>query len=272
MQSEAPRQFNAAILRKTAQAILLCLFATGASAQDFVAAGPTKIRLIDAGVQDGARYALVEIALGEAVTYWRNPGDSGVAPLFDFAGSQNLGEADALYPQPRAIDEAGAKIFGYRGEATFPIRVAAADPSQPIHLALALDYAACDQICRPIHATLEADLATQPPPPNPVLAAILAKIPKPLDAPQAAQAAKIEFLDVRDQKPRWRLIPQRPAEQIFVEAPDGFYIESEKSGDGFILTLAEHPAKKSAPPTPLRITLSGPAPVEFDLLLPPAKP
>ena len=31
-------------------------------------------------------------------TYWKNPGDSGVPPSFDWTGSKNLKQAEMLYP------------------------------------------------------------------------------------------------------------------------------------------------------------------------------
>src|SRR5262249_56112198 len=36
-------------------------------------------------------------------TYWRYPGDAGVPPRFDFAGSQNVKSIEALCPPPQRI-------------------------------------------------------------------------------------------------------------------------------------------------------------------------
>jgi DsbC/DsbD-like thiol-disulfide interchange protein len=33
-------------------------------------------------------------------TYWRDPGDSGVPPTFDFAGSENVKSVIVLWPAP----------------------------------------------------------------------------------------------------------------------------------------------------------------------------
>src|SRR5208283_4526345 len=89
-----------------------------------LAAPKSATRLIDGGFIDGVRYAALEIRLdGEAVTYWRNPGDAGAAPEFDFAHSENVATAEALFPAPERIDEDGAQAYGYRHEVVFPIRV-----------------------------------------------------------------------------------------------------------------------------------------------------
>src|SRR5260370_11671395 len=39
--------------------------------------------------------------------YWRYPGDAGVPPRFDFAGSRNLESATVLGPAPRRLQEPG---------------------------------------------------------------------------------------------------------------------------------------------------------------------
>src|SRR5271157_4601412 len=67
-----------------ASSIALMTLAAAAAAQERPAP-KSETRLIDGGFIEGARYAGLEIRLaGAAVTYWRNPGDAGAAPQFDF--------------------------------------------------------------------------------------------------------------------------------------------------------------------------------------------
>src|SRR5204862_1429203 len=50
----------------------------------------------------------VEITLGEGwKTYWRMPGDAGVPPNFDWAGSTNVARLEVLYPAPSRLHEPG---------------------------------------------------------------------------------------------------------------------------------------------------------------------
>ena len=50
--------------------------------------------------------AAVEVRLAPgAITYWRNPGDSGAPPRFDFGGSLNLARAEPSFPAPKRIAE-----------------------------------------------------------------------------------------------------------------------------------------------------------------------
>ena len=65
-------------------------------------------RLLSAGPPQGGAYrAAVEIALApETITYWRQPGESGSAPAFDFSRSVNVAKVEPSFPAPKHIDEA----------------------------------------------------------------------------------------------------------------------------------------------------------------------
>ena len=243
--------------------------AGGALASDWVVAAKSQARLIDGGAFDGARYAGAQLRLsGAAVTYWRDPGEAGAPPAFDFAGSENIAEAQPLYPQPERIVEAGTEVFGYRREIVFPIRVTPQVAGKPMVLSLKLDYAACEEICVPVHAEMILPLPAAAPT-APLLAEALRQTPHVLDTVEAASLAEIAPLPSEAGKLRWRLrLLRGDFRDMFVESPAGFFVESRRQVKDFLLILAEHPAKRALPPGPLRITLSGAEPVEFLLTLP----
>src|SRR3979411_2289731 len=57
----------------------------------------------------------IEIRLGPGwKTYWRYPGDSGVPPRFDFAGSDNVLRAKVLYPAPHLFTDETGNSLGYK--------------------------------------------------------------------------------------------------------------------------------------------------------------
>ncbi|MFD2440837.1 protein-disulfide reductase DsbD domain-containing protein [Paracoccus kondratievae] len=62
-------------------------------------------------------------------TYWRSPGDAGVPPRFDWAGSQNLGEVRLLWPRPEVIESEGERTLGYREELILPIEITPPAPA-----------------------------------------------------------------------------------------------------------------------------------------------
>lgn len=119
----------------------------------------SQIRLIGGGMHDGALRAGIEVKLQSGwKTYWRYPGDSGVPPRFEFAGSDNLLRAQVLWPAPHAFtDEAGTSI-GYKETVVFPLRVLPRDPSKPVTLKLKLDYAVCEKLCIPAEGRAELRL------------------------------------------------------------------------------------------------------------------
>jgi DsbC/DsbD-like thiol-disulfide interchange protein len=90
-------------------------------------------------------------------TYWRDPGDSGVPPTFDFVGSENLKSVTVLWPAPtRFPDGADGYFIGYTGNVIFPLRIVpkeAATGGSSIHLKLA--YAVCEKLCIPAEANLK---------------------------------------------------------------------------------------------------------------------
>ena len=112
-------------------------------------------------------------------TYWRYPGDSGVPPTLDFAGSVNVASATALWPAPqRFADGAGGHSIGYHGDIVLPVRVVPKDASKPSALHAKVAYAICGTLCVPAEATLDLALTAQAGGEDPALAAAEARVPR----------------------------------------------------------------------------------------------
>jgi DsbC/DsbD-like thiol-disulfide interchange protein len=91
-------------------------------------------------------------------TYWRYPGDTGVPPTFDFAGSENVKSATVLWPAPeRFSDGAAGHSIGYLGEIILPLRVARIDPARASALNVKFKYATCGTLC--VSASAKLNLA-----------------------------------------------------------------------------------------------------------------
>lgn len=89
-------------------------------------------------------------------TYWRAPGDSGIAPTFDWSGSKNVTALELLWPVPQRFDAEGDITFGYEDEVVWPVLVRVADPAKPVELDVKMSYGVCKNICVPnnFHARL----------------------------------------------------------------------------------------------------------------------
>jgi DsbC/DsbD-like thiol-disulfide interchange protein len=211
-------------------------------ASAFDKARTSSARLLAGGQDKEGLYAAgVEIDLDpNIVTYWRQPGDAGSPPVFDFSRSVNVASVEVLYPEPKHMDEAGSIVAGYDANVTFPLRVAPRDPKAPVVLDLALDYAACGKICLPARARLSLPFpAGGASPFAGQIAQALALVPKKV-AP--AEAKSLFALTRREDKPNaWRLtyLGQGKARDLFAETPEPLFLDSARSadGEGFDLTL-----------------------------------
>lgn len=127
----------------------------------------------------GSRMAALHLRLAEGwKTYWRIPGEAGIAPRFDWSGSQNLAEVRLHWPQPEVFDQAGYRSIGYRGELVLPIELVPRRAGRPIVLDGALALGVCDEICVPVDLTVGAVLRGSGAP-DPAIARALAAGPQP---------------------------------------------------------------------------------------------
>ncbi len=113
-------------------------------------------------------------------TYWRTPGDAGFPAAIDWTGSENLASADISWPAPRRLTIEGLENIVYLDHVVLPIALTVADPGKPAHLRAEVDYASCEKVCIPYHAsldlTLPAGLAV-PGPEAPLIADAATKVP-----------------------------------------------------------------------------------------------
>jgi DsbC/DsbD-like thiol-disulfide interchange protein len=263
------------IARFLAYAALACCAAGGARAADAFATDWARTLKAEARLTAGGPgLAAFEISLAPgAITYWRDPGDSGAPPSFDFSGSVNLAHAEPQFPAPKRIAEPdGSEAFGYENGVVFPIAVAPADPSKPVTLAVNATYAVCEKICLPAKAHLTLTLPQSAS--TPYAAAIeAARAATPRRVEWRSLGADLASLDAND----WRLcLPAEPgsARDLFLEAPSGWWLstkaESEPSGrDCFAIALREKPADGVLPLSARATITGGAGAVEVTLTLPP---
>ncbi len=118
-------------------------------------------------------------------TYWRTPGEAGLAPVFDWAGSTNLKEAKVEWPAPARFTSSGIDNFVYTDEVTFPVDVTLAKPGKPLSVNLKLDLLVCGKLCLPETERLTLDIPAgeaQVSPDQVILAAASKHLPNHEDA------------------------------------------------------------------------------------------
>src|ERR1051325_2083957 len=113
-------------------------------------------------------------------TYWRNPGDSGVPPRFDFSMSDNVETVTVLWPAPAKLDDgAGGTALGYIRQVTLPLRIVAKNTDRPVTLRADINYAVCEKICIPVEASAELAFNSVASTEDASLFAALDTVPKP---------------------------------------------------------------------------------------------
>jgi DsbC/DsbD-like thiol-disulfide interchange protein len=227
----------------------------------------SSLRLIAAGggPPQSAYRAGIEVRLDPgALTYWRMPGGAGVPPVFSFEGSANAADVGVSYPAPTRIDEDGTEAFGYRDQVIFPIRITPKDATRPVLLVLNASYAVCSRICLPAKAETKLTLLPAPEagtgtasPDATAIAAAEAAVPLRL-TPEQRDAKVAITRNETAPMPTWRLSPRGGGVQdVFAEAPQGWYFETRKSGrpDDFLIVEVKKPRTDSRAPVPVTLTL-----------------
>lgn len=197
-----------------------------AAHSDWVPADRSQLRLLLSGVgEDGRHRAGIEVVLEPGwYTYWRNPGESGIPPRFDFSGSENVASVEVLYPAPERHDDGMSVSVVYSEETVFPLLVTPVDAAKPVMLALEADFGVCNDVCIPTGASVAVE-APSPPEPDPLtearLASFMARVPGPpepgrFDIEQAAVDGDAIVVDVR--------MPDSAYTDLFAAPPAGWYV------------------------------------------------
>ena len=91
-------------------------------------------------------------------TYWRAPGQSGIPPRFDWAGSRNLGAVKFHWPTPQVFNENGLQTIGYKNQLILPMELTPKQRGGDIILRAEVELGVCEDICIPVSLRIAANL------------------------------------------------------------------------------------------------------------------
>ena len=94
--------------------------------------------------------------------YWRNPGDSGLAPEVVWRLPAGFSAGAIQWPAPERIPVATLMNYGYAGETVLLVKVTpppSLDPAEPVRMGGKLSYLVCDKECVPGTAELSLTLS-----------------------------------------------------------------------------------------------------------------
>ena len=98
--------------------------------------------------------------------YWRNPGDSGLAPEIAWSLPAGFSAGPVAWPVPARIPVSGLVNFGYEGETLLTATVTppeGLEPGRPVTLRAKVSYLVCERECVPGEASVSATLPVAPP-------------------------------------------------------------------------------------------------------------
>ncbi len=153
-----------------------------------VQTGHVALELISGG--SASPGGTVEVALRQVIapgwhTYWRNSGDAGQPTEIAWRLPPGVTASAPIWPAPRRLREATLMTYGYQGEVVTPVALRVARSvlaGGTLHLEARVDLLVCKDICVPAGADLALDVPVSATPgggPGPVIAASLAKAPRP---------------------------------------------------------------------------------------------
>ncbi len=139
----------------------LCVLLTISTSQIAIAAStgwltndnhpPVKLRFMLTGELDPVTKtmpAVLEVKLdGDWKTYWRSPGEGGIAPSIKWNNSTNLSHVDWSWPAPDKFSLLGMQTYGYQGEVDFPLLLTLDDVAADTKLHGKFTLSSCTTIC-----------------------------------------------------------------------------------------------------------------------------
>jgi len=93
--------------------------------------------------------------------YWRNPGDSGMSLMLEWANTEGIEVGEIHWPYPEWIDVSGLTSYGYHGEKLFMLEAAIPDhftDGDEVTFMAEADWLICEKVCIPEYADIELTL------------------------------------------------------------------------------------------------------------------
>lgn len=112
---------------------------------------PVQVRLIQTGPYDQTNNyypALLQVRLADNwKTYWRSPGEGGIAPRLDWQDSDNLAKVNWQWPVPERFSLLGIETQGYKHDVDFPLQITPIMGAEQTVFDAKLTLPSCTTIC-----------------------------------------------------------------------------------------------------------------------------
>ena len=115
-------------------------------------------------------------------TYWKNPGDAGVAPEIALTLPPGASAGPIEWPAPRRVAEGPLMTYAYAGDVLLPVSVTPASGHAGTGIKAHAQWLVCREICVPEEADFQLDLpagTAAPSPQAPLFAELDRHLPRP---------------------------------------------------------------------------------------------
>jgi DsbC/DsbD-like thiol-disulfide interchange protein len=216
---------------------------------------PWTARLLKGGFDGKYNWTGLAISLAPRwKTYWRVPGDGGIAPQIDMV-TENVGSHTVHFPLPARFEDESGMTIGYKEEVVFPIALQPMDEKLPIKMSLKAFFGVCEIVCVPAQfdSELTFDPAQTAAPDQQLISQWQSKVPvTSLEGPfikasaEASDGKSVLVLDALEQ-----------VTDIFVEGNPLHYFGKPDATSGFIrIPVSGAKSVDELKGTQLRITIN----------------
>jgi suppressor for copper-sensitivity B len=206
------------------------ILGTGLASADvgrWVDAPSVKARLVATARADGTTVAALELQLEPGwKTYWRTPGEGGLAPVFDFSASWNLAGVEIGYPWPHRYEDGLSTTNVYTGRVMFLLELTPQVATAPTMLNVALDLGVCEVVCIPVR--VETAITVSPGRVDERALAMVEEARTLVPGPAVDGLFAVSSVDVTAASPATvdlqarAIVPQAFGAELFVEGPAGW--------------------------------------------------
>jgi DsbC/DsbD-like thiol-disulfide interchange protein len=193
-----------------------------------------RMRLLALSPQaDGKLRAALQIEPAPGwITYWREPGESGIPPQLSLSSDANVSLERIGYPVPKLISIGSVREIGYDGAVVMPLDLRITDQGKPAVLDLSAFIGLCKDICIPFRADFSLPLPAASqflPQEQAIIDAAYTSLPAGPSADFSlasyALSADEKHLTLKLELPEARA----DAAQVYVTGPNGFVFFKQDS-------------------------------------------
>lgn len=155
-----PFRFLLSVIAVFPAAVLAPVLPARAASSDWALNEGGRMRLVVLPADaEGHRQAVLQIEPEpDWITYWREPGDSGVPPAVTVAPASGFTLDRIDFPVPKRIDAGGLTDIGYDHAVALPLLLSGPPADKEARLEATAFIGLCKNICIPFQAALTVDL------------------------------------------------------------------------------------------------------------------